>query len=92
MRDHFLFIQSASMKSINKYWWAVGKWELLHLALGSTGWYNHFGDQFGYIIKVENVHTIWPTNAIFSICSRSCHEYLRIWSYSVSSNKTVETT
>ena len=38
------------------------------------------------------MHLVGPTNAIFSICFRKSHEYLRTWSYSVCSNKTLETT
>ena len=34
----FLLIRLISMMPVNKYWWGVGKWELLHLAVKSTGW------------------------------------------------------
>lgn len=87
-----LLLRLISVMPVNKYRWGVGKWELLPPAVKSTGWYNHFGGWFGYISEVSNVHLVGPTNAIFSICSRRSHEYLRTWSYSVNSNKTLETT
>ena len=87
-----LLLRLISVMPVNKYRWGVGKWELLPPAVKSTGWYNHFGGWFGYISEVGNVHLVGPTNAIFSICSRRSHEYLRTWSYSVYSNKTLETT
>lgn len=49
MRDLFIFIKLASqLMHIGEVW---GKWELLHLALGSTDWYHCFGDEFGYMTK-----------------------------------------
>lgn len=56
----------------------------LLLALGSTNWCNRFGDEFGYISKVDNVYIVWPPPMTLSgICCRRTHGACVTWPHSV---------